>query len=64
MIGKVGLELRALIRDKKGLESLEYAVFAVAFLVIIGGGIALLSTDLSTAYADIGNFISSKAAAM
>src|SRR5437588_710343 len=56
--------LRAVIKDEKGLESLEYAVFAVAFLVIISGVVVALSGTLSTAYSDIGNWIATRAGAM
>jgi Flp pilus assembly pilin Flp len=56
--------LRAVIRDERGLETLEYAVFAAAFLVIIAGAVALLSTDIATAYSDIGNFIQTQAGNM
>ena len=64
MVRKLTQQLRAVIEDKKGLESLEYAVFAVAFLVIISGVVVALSTTLATAYSDIGNWIVARAGAM
>ena len=64
MVRAVAQQLRAVIKDKKGLESLEYAVFAVAFLVIIGGVIVALSGALSTTYSDIGNWITALANGM
>ena len=41
---------RCLMADKRGLETLEYAVFAVGFVVVIGGVITALSTQLKVAY--------------
>ena len=64
MIRKVGQKFRAVITDEKGMETLEYAVFAVAFLVIIAGVVAALGGTLGTAYSDIGNWIAAKANAM
>jgi len=64
MIKNFAQQLRAVIKDKKGLESLEYAVFAVAFLVIINGVVIALSSTLSTAYSDIGSWITTTAGAM
>jgi len=64
MVKKLAQQLRAVIEDKKGLESLEYAVFAVAFLVIIGGVVIALSGAMSTAYSDIGHWLTTTAAAM
>ena len=61
MIDYVRMRLRALMGDQKGLETLEYAVFAVAFVVIIGGVVAALSGDLTTAYTDIGHWIAGQA---
>jgi Flp pilus assembly pilin Flp len=64
LINMVIQKLRAVVRDERGLETLEYAVFAAAFLVIIAGAVALLSGDIATAYSDIGVFIKNQAAAM
>jgi len=64
MIDYVEAKLRALVADKKGLETLEYAVFAVAFVVVIGGIVSALSGNLTTAFGDIGNWISGQAADM
>ena len=64
MIKKMTRLLRAAMSDNRGLESLEYAVFAVAFVVIIGGVVSALAGDLGTAYSDIGNWIAGQAAAM
>jgi len=36
--------------DKSGLETLEYAVFAVGFVGVIGSVITALSTQLKVAY--------------
>jgi Flp pilus assembly pilin Flp len=55
------LRLRALLKDKRGLETLEYAVFAAAFLGVIAAAVALLSGDLSSAYGSIGDFIKNSA---
>src|SRR5271166_5188057 len=41
---------RCLMADKSGLETLEYAVFAVGFVGVIGGVITALSTQLKVAY--------------
>jgi len=57
-------QIRAVLTDERGLETLEYAVFAAAFLVIVAGAVTLMSADISAAYTDIGNFISSQGAAM
>ena len=64
MLNRFGRILRAVRSDERGLETLEYAVFAVAFVVIIGGVVAGLSGNLTTAYGDIGNWISGQAAEM
>jgi Flp pilus assembly pilin Flp len=64
MVRAVAQQVRAVIKDKKGLESLEYAVFAVAFLVIIGGIIVALNSAMSTTYSDIGNWITTLANGM
>ena len=60
----IALQLRAVFKDERGLETLEYAVFAAAFLVIIAGAVALLSGDIATAYSDIGQYIQGQAAKM
>lgn len=64
MINKIGQHFRAVMKDEKGLESLEYTVFALAFLVIIGGIELMLSSTLATAYSDIGNWLTAQAAAI
>ncbi len=64
MVNMIAERLRALLKDERGLETLEYAVFAAAFLVIIAGAVALLSADISTAYTDIGSFIQTQAGNM
>jgi len=64
MIDYLRVKLRGLMADKKGLETLEYAVFAVAFVVVIGGIVSALSGQLTTAYGDIGNWISGQAKLM
>ena len=64
MIKKFRRQLLVVANDKKGLESLEYAVFAVAFLVIIGAVTVALSSSLSSAYSDIGNWLLTTAAAL
>ena len=61
---KLARVLRGVRNDSRGLETLEYAVFAVAFVVIIGGVVAGLSGNLTTAYGDIGNWISGQASKM
>ena len=62
MIYMIALRLRAALKDKRGLETLEYAVFAAAFLGVIAAAVLLLSGDLKTAYGSIGNFIAQSAA--
>jgi len=57
-------QIRAVLENERGLETLEYAVFAAAFLVIVAGAVTLLSSDISAAYTDIGQFISSEGASM
>ena len=64
MVKQVAQQLRAVLKDKKGLESLEYAVFAVAFLVIIGAVTLAMSSTLSGAYSDIGHWLLANAAAL
>jgi Flp pilus assembly pilin Flp len=64
MIYMIALRLRAALKDKRGLETLEYAVFAAAFLGVIAAAVALLSGDLSSAYGSIGNYIKTSAAAI
>jgi Flp pilus assembly pilin Flp len=54
--------LQILFADKKGTEALEYAVFAIAFLVIIAGVVAALSGNLSGAYTSIASWMNSTAA--
>jgi len=56
--------LRALTADKKGLETLEYTVFAVAFVVVISGVVAALSTQETAAYHSIGNWMAGQAKQM
>jgi Flp pilus assembly pilin Flp len=64
MIYMIALQLRAALKDKRGLETLEYAVFAAAFLGVIAAAVALLSGDLSSAYGSIGTYIKTSAAAI
>ena len=64
MLNRFGRIVRAIRRDERGLETLEYAVFAVAFVVIIGGVVGTLSGSLTAAYNDIGNWIMGQAADM
>jgi Flp pilus assembly pilin Flp len=64
MINTVRRKLSALFGDKKGLETLEYAVFAVAFLVVIVSVTTALSSNLSSAYSSIGNWIKTQAGNM
>ena len=64
MLNRFGQILRAVRGDTRGLETLEYAVFAVAFVVVIGTVVAGLSGNLTNAYNDIGNWISAQASGM
>ena len=50
--------LRAAVNDRRGLETLEYAVFAAAFLSVIAGVMSLFTPGISGTYTDIGVFIS------
>ena len=64
MIYMIAEKIRAALKSERGLETLEYAVFAAAFLVIVAGAVTLMSADISAAYTDIGNFISSQGGKM
>jgi Flp pilus assembly pilin Flp len=54
--------VRAVIKDGRGLESLEYAVFAGALLVMVAASIAGLLGNVETAYSEVGAFIAAHAA--
>jgi Flp pilus assembly pilin Flp len=56
--------LRAIIKDQRGMESLEYTVFAGAFLFIILASVVGISGNLSTAYTAIGDYLTSQAASI
>jgi len=56
--------LVAAINDRRGLETLEYAVFGVAFVGLIVGGVALLGADMSAAYTGIGTYIQNQVGQM
>ena len=49
--------MRVVIRDRRGLETVECAVFGVAFVGVIIGGAAMLGADMSAAYAGIDTYI-------
>ena len=55
---------RGVLRDKRGLETLEYAAFAVLFVVIIGGCVAALGPGVNTTYETLGNWVVTQAAAI
>ncbi len=42
--------LKRLIADCRGVSALEYAVFAVGILALIGAGVATLSGDIQNFY--------------
>ena len=63
MVTTIGV-FRSALRDKRGLETLEYAVFAVLFVIAIGGFVAALSPGVRTTYGDLGNWIVAQAAAL
>ena len=56
--------LGSVAKDRHGLETLEYAVFAVAFVIAIGGVVGQLKTTMTTAYSDIGTWIATQATKM
>ncbi|HKM64510.1 MAG TPA: hypothetical protein VJY39_18655 [Acidisphaera sp.] len=64
VIDYLRVKLRSLIADRKGLETLEYAMFAVGYLVVISGVVATLRTGLTTAYGNIGTWIVGQASKM
>jgi len=49
--------LRAAITDRRGMEALEYATFAAAFLVLIAATVSGILGDIQSAYDAIGAYI-------
>jgi Flp pilus assembly pilin Flp len=66
MIQALNRCFRALIieKDNRGLENLEYAVFAASFLFFVAGAANLLKSNVNTAYNDIGQFVLKQASKM
>jgi Flp pilus assembly pilin Flp len=56
--------IHAAIKDRRGLETLEYAVFAASFLLFVAGAVNLLKGNVNTAYSDIGQFVLKQASKM
>ena len=52
------------LHDKRGMETVEYAVFAVGFLIAIGGFVAAVEPGVVATYDDLGNWIVTQAAAL
>jgi Flp pilus assembly pilin Flp len=50
--------------DNRGLETLEYAVFAAAFLAVIAGVFSVFAPGISSTYSTIGAFVSNTANGM
>ena len=55
---------RSALRDKRGLESLEYAMLALLLVVAIWGFVAAMAPGVSSAYEDLGNWIVDQANAI
>jgi Flp pilus assembly pilin Flp len=49
--------LRATLRNRAGVSSLEYGVLAVGIIGAVAAGVALMSTEFTTLFTDIGTAI-------
>ena len=52
------LRLKALIGDRRGISSLEYAVMAVGIVGAVATAAITLGADIATALTNIGSYIS------
>jgi len=57
MFDYVLFRLRALLADRKGISSLEYAVMAVGIVGAVATAALALGGDISTALTGIGDYI-------
>jgi len=64
MIYRMLAAVRAATRDRRGLETLEYAVFAASFLFVIAAAVSSLSGNVKAAYTDVGVFVLNQGAKM
>jgi len=54
--------VRATLRDRSGVSSLEYGVLAVGIIVAVASAVALLGADFTTLFTDIGTQITAAVA--
>jgi Flp pilus assembly pilin Flp len=52
--------LRALVADDKGVETIEYAVFAVAVIAVVLAVVSQMGATASEAYKELGNWVSTQ----
>jgi Flp pilus assembly pilin Flp len=51
--------VRASLRDRAGVSSIEYGILAVGIIAALTAALSTFSTDLSTAFSNLGALISS-----
>jgi Flp pilus assembly pilin Flp len=49
--------MRASLRDRAGVSSIEYGILAVGIITALTAGLATFKTDLGTAFTDLGSLI-------
>jgi Flp pilus assembly pilin Flp len=49
--------LRAALRDRAGVSSLEYGILAIGIVTAVAAGVSVLSGDLGTFFNDVGTAI-------
>jgi len=49
--------MRATLRDRSGVSSIEYGVLAVGIIAAVTAAMTAFSTSLSTAFTDLANLI-------
>jgi pilus assembly protein Flp/PilA len=62
-MGKLDMSkfIRRFVRDAKGIAALEYALIAGLMFALIVGGVAVMGSNLMTAFTNIGISLSSNA---
>jgi pilus assembly protein Flp/PilA len=51
--------ISAVLRDRKGISAMEYAILAAAVLTAVGAAATTLSGDLSSLYSSLSTLITS-----
>ena len=54
--------IRSFVRDNKGIAALEYALIAGLMFALIVGGVAVMGSNLTTAFTNIGTSLTKHAA--